>query len=160
MGEPTIDLKALLVEHEDCDAGTVQKLRNGLAQGGNQFKSLREVTDTLAKRLETGTGNPKKLHLKLGIAFFFLGFMEKAAEHLRHADTALGAFYLGRALTARQEYDEALKAFEKAEKLGYTASTVRLQRAGIYLRKHDAAKAREILNEARKEGLESHSAEY
>ena len=41
MGDPPIDLKALLVEHEDCDAGTVQKLRNGLAQGGGQFRALR-----------------------------------------------------------------------------------------------------------------------
>lgn len=160
MGDPQIDLKALLVEHEDCDAGTVQKLRAGLAQGGNQFRSLREVTETLAKRIETGQGNPKKLHLKLGIAFYFLGYMDKAAENLRHAETALGAFYLGRALIARQQYDEALKAFDKAEKLGYTASTVRLQKAGIYLRQGDPNHAREILNLSKKEGLESHSAEY
>src|SRR5215207_5711011 len=118
MGDPQIDLKALLVEHEDCDAGTVQKLRNGLAQGGNQFRTLRDVTDALNKRLESGAGNPKKLHLKLGIAFYFLGYMQRAADHLRQAETALGAFYLGRALAARQDYDEALKAFEKAEKLG------------------------------------------
>ncbi|HEX4591778.1 MAG TPA: DNA-directed RNA polymerase subunit alpha C-terminal domain-containing protein [Gemmataceae bacterium] len=160
MAEPQIDLKALLVEHEDCDAGTVQKLRTGLAQGGPQFRSLREVTETLTKRLETGQGNPKKLHLKLGIAYYFLGYMEKAAEHLRHAETALGAFYLGRALVARQEYGEALKAFDKAEKLGYTASTVRLQKAGIHLRQGDPAPARTILDQSRKEGLESHSAEY
>jgi N-acyl-D-aspartate/D-glutamate deacylase len=31
------------------------------------------------------------------------------------AEGALGAFYLGRALASKQEYDEALKAFEKAE---------------------------------------------
>jgi DNA-directed RNA polymerase subunit alpha len=160
MGDPQVDLKALLVEHEDCDAGTVQKLRNGLAQGGNQFRNLREVTEALTRKLESGAGNPKKLHLKLGIAYYFLGYMEKAAENLRQADTALGAYYLGRALAARQEYDEALKAFDKAEKLGYTASTVRLQKAGIHLRKHDAGKARDILNDAKKEGLESHSAEY
>src|SRR5262249_8526918 len=91
MADPQIDLKALLVEHEDCDAGTVQKLRTGLAQGGGQFRSLREVTEALAKRLEAGQGNPKKIHLKLGIAYYFLGYMEKAAEHLQHADTALGA---------------------------------------------------------------------
>jgi DNA-directed RNA polymerase subunit alpha len=160
MGEPQIDLKALLVEHEDCDAGTVQKLRNGLAQGGPQFRSLREVTETLVKRLEANQGNPKKLHLKLGIAFYFLGYMEKAAEHLAHAETALGAFYLGRALMARHQYGEALKAFDKAEKLGYTASTVRLQKAGIHLRQGDPTHAREILNQSKKEGLESHSAEY
>ena len=58
MGDPQIDLKALLIEHEDCDAGTVQKLRNGLVQGGAQFRTLREVTDTLKKRLEANAGNP------------------------------------------------------------------------------------------------------
>jgi hypothetical protein len=47
-----------------------------------------------------------------------------------------------------------------AEKLGYTASTVRLQRAGIYLKKHELSKVREYLGDAKKEGLESHSAEY
>jgi DNA-directed RNA polymerase subunit alpha len=160
MGDPQIDLKALLVEHEDCDAGTVQKLRNGLAQGGTQFRSLREVTEALARRLESGQGNPKKIHLKLGIAYYFLGYMEKASEHLKHAETALGAFYLGRALAAHQQYDESLKAFDKAEKLGYTASTVRLQKAGIHLKQGDAPHAREILNQSKKEGLESHSAEY
>jgi len=160
MSEPQIDLKALLIEHEDCDAGTVQKLRNGLAQGGGQFRALREVTEQLKKRLEGGMGNPKKLHLKLGIAYFFLGYMERAAENLQQADTALAAFYLGRALAARQHYDESLKAFEKAEKLGYTGSTVRLQRAGIYLRKNDLSKVREYLGDAKKEGLESHSAEF
>ena len=47
--DQVIDLKALLVEREDCDAGTVQKLREGLAQGGNQFRTLREVTSFSAK---------------------------------------------------------------------------------------------------------------
>ena len=40
--DQVIDLKALLVEREDCDAGTIQKLREGLAQGGTQFKALKE----------------------------------------------------------------------------------------------------------------------
>ena len=41
MVEPLlIDLKALLVEKEDCDAGTMRKLREGLAQGGKQYDTL------------------------------------------------------------------------------------------------------------------------
>ena len=40
-----IDLKALLVEREDCDAGTVQKLREALAQGKTQYRTLRDVTE-------------------------------------------------------------------------------------------------------------------
>ena len=67
MVEPMlIDLKALLVEREDCDAGTVQKLREGLAQGGVQFRTLREVNDLLRKKLETAPPVlAKKLHLMM-----------------------------------------------------------------------------------------------
>jgi DNA-directed RNA polymerase subunit alpha len=159
MPEHLIDLKALLVERPDCDAGTVQQLRNALAQGGTQYRTLRDVTEVLKKKLETAPPAQAKIwHLKVGIASFFLGYTGQAAEHLRHADTALAAFYLARALASRQEYDEALKAFDKAEKAGYTASQVRLQRAGIYRLKGDLAEARKVLGSL--QDLSSHSAEY
>lgn len=160
MVEPMlIDLKALLVEREDCDAGTVQQLRNALAQGGTQYRTLRDVTDILKKKLETAQpAQHKRMNLKLGIASYFLGYTSQAIEHLRHAEGALANFYLGRALGSRQEYDEALKAFEKAEKLGYTATQVQLQRIGIYRLKGDITQARAILHKM--EELSSHSAEY
>src|SRR4029453_4733344 len=103
MADSLIDLKALLVEREDCDAGTVTKLREGLAQGGPQFKNLREGTEGLRKKLETAApAQQKKLNLKLGIANYFLGHMGHAVESLRHAEGALAAFYLGPALAARR----------------------------------------------------------
>lgn len=154
-----IDLKALLVEREDCDAGTVQQLRNGLAQGGTQFRTLRDVTQALQKKLETAApAQAKKLQLKLGIALFFLGHTLQAAEHLRQAEGTLASFYLGRALLSRHEYDEALKAFDKAGKLGYTASQVQLQKAGVHRLRGDLAQARSMLQEQK--NLASHSAEY
>jgi DNA-directed RNA polymerase subunit alpha len=154
-----IDLKALLVEREDCDAGTVQKLREALAQGGNQHRALRDVTETLKKKIESSTGTiAKRWHLKLGIASFFLGYVSQAIEHLRQAEGALANFYLGRALNSRREFDEALKAYDKAEKSGYTASQVQLQRAGIYRQKGDLTQARSILGKLG--DLSSHSAEY
>jgi DNA-directed RNA polymerase subunit alpha len=157
--ESMIDLKALLVEREDCDAGTVQQLRNALAQGGTQYRSLRDVADNLKKKLESASGTTaKRWHLKLGIAQFFLGHMGEAVEQLRQAEGALANFYLGRALASRQEYDESLKAFDRAEKAGYTASQVNLQRAGIYRQKSDLAQARVVLS--RLEELGSHNAEY
>jgi DNA-directed RNA polymerase subunit alpha len=157
--EPMIDLKALLVEREDCDAGTVQQLRNALAQGGTQYRSLRDVADILKKKVESASGAAaKRWHLKLGIAQFFLGHMGDALEHLRQSEGALANFYLGRALASRQEYDEALKAFDRAEKAGYTASQVNLQRVGIHRQKSDLAQARVVLS--RLEDLSSHNAEY
>src|SRR5712692_3299932 len=141
-----IDLKALLVEREDCDAGTVQQLRNALAQGGPQFRSLRDVTDILRKRLEVAaTAQAKRWHLKLGIALYFLGHTLAAIEQLKQAEGALANFYLGRALASRQDFDEALKAYERAEKAGYTATQVQLQRAGIFRQKGDMHHARNAL---------------
>jgi DNA-directed RNA polymerase subunit alpha len=154
-----VDLKALLVEREDCDAGTVQKIREGLAQGGGQYRVLRDVTEVLEKKAETATGAAaKKWQLKLGISLFFLGHLSEAVEHLKQAEGALASFYLGRALADRQEFDEALKAFDKAEKSGYTSSQVQLQKAGIFRQKGEMGPARAILHKL--EDQSSHSAEY
>jgi DNA-directed RNA polymerase subunit alpha len=161
MVEPMlIDLRALLVEKEDCDAGTVAKVREGLAQGGNQYRVLKDAIEALKKKLESAAGTAaKRLHLKLGIAQFFLGHTRDAVEQLRQGEqTALANFYLGRALVSLQEFDEALKAFEKAEKLGYNADLVKLQRAGVYRQKGDLGQARGILRGLDK--LASHSADY
>ncbi len=155
----TIDLRAILVEREDCDAGTVTKVREALAQGGTQFRSLRDATDLLRKRLEGSSGPAaKKWHLKLGIALYFLGYVGEAAEHLRQAEGALANFYLGKALASRHEFDDALKAYERAEKAGYTASQVNLQRAGLYRLKGELSQARAVLNKLQDQA--SHSAEY
>ncbi len=160
MVEPmVIDLKALLVEKEDCDAGTVQKVREALAQGGTQYRSLRDVTEVLRKKAEAATGAPgKRWQLKLGVACYFLGHTREAVDHLRQSEGALANFYLGRALSSLQEFDDSLKAFERSEKSGYTSSQVQLQKAGVYRQKGDLGQARGILNKL--EELSSHSAEY
>ena len=107
-----IDLKSLLVEREDCDAGTVQRLRDGLAQGKTQFRTLRDVNETLKKRLDVAAGvQAKKLHLKLGIANYFLGHLAVAIENLRQAEWALAAFYLGKS----QREEDALTSWIDAE---------------------------------------------
>jgi DNA-directed RNA polymerase subunit alpha len=154
-----IDLKALLVEREDCDAGTVAKIREALAQGGKQYRSLREVADILDKKAGSISGAAaKKFQLKLGITKFFLGHVGDAIEHLKQSEGALANFYLGRALADRREFEEASKAFDRAEKSGYTASQVQLQRAGIHRQTGDLKQARGILNKL--EDQASHSSEY
>jgi DNA-directed RNA polymerase subunit alpha len=154
-----IDLKALLVEREDCDAGTVQQLRSALAQGKNQYRNLREATEALKKKIEAASGiQAKRLHLKLGIALYFLGHLADAVEHLKQGEGALANFYLGKALLERQDLDEALKAFERAEKSGYTAAQVHLQRAGIFRKKGELKEARTVLNKL--EDQATHNAEY
>jgi DNA-directed RNA polymerase subunit alpha len=159
MVDHVIDLKALLVEREECDAGTVQQLRNALAQGGSQYRTLRDVAQVLEKKLESATGAAaKRWHLKLGLTCYFLGYTARAVEHLRQSEGGLASYYLGRALTSRQDYDEAMKAFDKAEKGAYTPSQVQLQRAGIHRQKGELKEARGVLNKLGE--LATHSAEY
>src|SRR5207253_7137833 len=111
------------------------------------------------KRLETAAaGQAKKWHLKLGVALFFLGHTSEAVEHLKHAEGALASFTLGRAQVSLGQLDEALKAFEKAEKSGYNASQVQLQRAAIYRQRNELDKARALLEKLG--DLAKHNAEY
>ncbi len=155
-----IDLKALMVEREDCDAGTVEKLRAGLAQGKTQYRTLREAAEALQKKVEANANNPagKRWHLKLGVAQYFIGHLTDAIENFKQAEGALANFYLGKALLEKQQLDEALKAFEKAEKAGYNPNQVKLQKAGIYRLRGDVGQARTILKEV--EGQASHNPEY
>src|SRR5260370_25127649 len=155
-----IDLKALMVEREDCDAGTVEKLRSGLAQGKTQYRAVRESGEALKKKVEAnaGTGSGKRWYLKLGIAQYFLGHLSDAIENFKLSEGALANFYLGKALLEKQQLDEAFKAFEKAEKAGYNTNQVKLQKAGIYRQKNDIAQARSVLKEV--ENQASHNPEY
>ena len=153
------DIKALFLEKEDCDAGTVQRLRDGLSQGPTQYKALRDAIDAMKPKLDAATGGAaKKWQLKLGIASFFMGRIRDAAEHLKLADSALAQFYLGRALTSSHDYDEALKAFERSEKAGYTASQVNLQRVGIIRQQGNMKAAHDMLTKLAE--LSSHSGDY
>ena len=122
MTETLVDLRAILVEREDFEGGMVSKLREGLAQGGSQVRALRDIIDTLHKRLAVAVpAQQKKIHLKLGIAHYFLGHMASSVENLHKSEGPLASFYLGLGHVNRHEYPEALAAFEKAEKSGYSA---------------------------------------
>ncbi len=159
MTETLIDLRALLVEREEFEGSMVSKLREGLAQGPAQIRSLRDINDVLQKRLAASAGpQQKKLHLKLGVVHFYLGHMNAAVDHLKQSEGPLASFFLGRAHAARQEYDEALKAFEKSEKSGYAAQQVQLQRAGILRHQGHIAEAKAIL--AKVKDMAAHNSEF
>jgi len=171
--ESLIDLRALLVEREDFEGGMVGRLREGLAQGGAQLRALKDILDTLAKRLAVAAPpQQKKMHLKLGVANFFLGHMRTAVEHLKQTDGPLAAFFMGQAHVAlgqakpysddaadtTDHFDAALKAFDKAEKSGYAAQLVQLQRAGVLRLQKHVPEAKAIL--VKLKDAAAHNAEY
>ena len=66
-----VDLKVLLVEKDVCDAGTVQQIRNGLAEDIAQYHILRDATEVLKKKLvDAKPEQTNKLHLKIGLSLF------------------------------------------------------------------------------------------
>jgi DNA-directed RNA polymerase subunit alpha len=172
MTEALIDLKALLVEREDFEGGMVSKLREGLAQGGPQVRNLKDILDTLTKRHAVAAPpQQKKIHLKLGIANYFLGHARAGIDHLQKAEGPLAAFFLGQAHVAigqaRQyaeeadntdHYDAALKAFDRAEKSGYATQQVQLQRAGVLRLQGHLGEAKTILTKLK--DAAAHNAEY
>ncbi len=159
MTDVLIDLRALLVERDEFEGSMVSKLREGLAQGGQQIKSLKDINETLNKRLAAAAGpQQKKLHLKLGVVQFFLGRVDAAIEHLKQSDGPLAAFFLGRAYAQHGQFDESLKAFERAEKSGYAAQQVQLQRAGVLRQQGHLAEAKQILSKIK--DMAAHNAEF
>jgi DNA-directed RNA polymerase subunit alpha len=153
------DVKSLFLEREECDAGTVQQLRQALTHSPAQYRVLRETVEAMKQKLAQASGAAaKRWHLKLGIASYFLGRTRETVEHLKQAEGALANFYLARALISLQEWDDALKALDRAEKAGYTASQVQLLRAEVYRRQGRLQQAREVLDKLR--DLSTHSGEY
>lgn len=149
----------MLVEREDFEGGMVSKLREALAQGGPQIRHLKEVVDILKKRLVVAAGaSAKKIHLKLGVVHFFLGYMTEAVEHLQNAEGPLASFYLGRALVAKHDYDAAYGAFDRAEKQGYSAQQVQLQKAGVLRLRGHIPEAKALLSKLK--DAAAHNAEY
>lgn len=159
MTDQLIDMRAMLVEREDFEGGMVSKLREALAQGGPQVRNLKEVVDILGKRLAVAAGAAgKKIHLKLGIINFFLGHMTEAVDHLHKAEGPLAAFYLGRALVNQHDYDAAYGAFDRAEKSGYSAQQVQLQKAGVLRLRGHTPEAKALLGKLK--DAAAHNAEF
>ena len=159
MTEPLIDLRALLVEREEFEGSMVTKLREGLSQGPNQIRALKDIQDTLQKRLAASAGpQQKKLHLKLGVVHFYSGRMVQAIDHFKQSEGPLAAFFQGRAHVQRGEFDEALKTFDRAEKSGFAAQSVQLQRAGVLRQLGDLAQAKTILVKVKE--ASAHNAEF
>jgi len=157
--EQLIDMRAMLVEREDFEGGMVSKLREGLAQGGPQVRNLKEVVDILGKRLAVAAGpQAKKIHLKLGIINFFLGSLQESVDQLHKAEGPLAAFYLGRALVQQQDYDAAYGAFDRAEKSGYSAQQVQLQKAGVLRLRGHNPEAKALLGKLK--DAAAHNAEF
>ena len=126
---PLIDIRSLLLERDDMDAGVVQQLKTALAESPAQHRTLKEVAETLEEQVSLGDGRGPARALKLGIASYLLGRTERCAELLADAKGPLAQFYLGLALIDLGRYDDAISALSSAASSGYAAPQVKLHTA-------------------------------
>jgi DNA-directed RNA polymerase subunit alpha len=87
-----------------------------------------------------------------------MGHTSEAIENLTHGESSLAFFYLGKACLSTKNIEEASKAFDKAEKLGYNINQVQLQRIDLLRQKENLKEAKATL--VKLEELASHSAEF
>ncbi len=90
------------------------------------------------------------LHLKAGIANYFLGDQEKARACLCRAmrykkDLPEAELWLGLSLAAEGNYSEALSHYRRAKREGYTRTNLHQAMGEAYLATNDAKRARACL---------------
>ncbi len=146
MTEPLIDLRALLVEREDFEGGMVGEAPRGAGPGrsaGPQPQgNLRHPPEAARRRRRTAAeedppqARRRRLlprpHPHRGRA------PEQGRRPARRVLPRPGPRHLGQARAYADDdgdktdhYDAAYKAFDKAEKTGYAAQQVQLQKAGV-----------------------------
>lgn len=74
-----------------------------------------------------------------------MGHTGEAIENLTHGESSLAFFYLGKACLSTKNIEEASKAFDKAEKLGYNINQVQLQRIDLLRQKKTSKKQKPLL---------------
>jgi len=112
----TIDVTDMITGTGPFGPSELRQLCEGLAEGGDMFRSLR-----LAVRDLEGTSDRSPAStVRLGVGQYLLGRFSDAIDTLKAADgSAMALYYLGRSQAASEAYDDAATAFRGAGRAGY-----------------------------------------
>lgn len=131
--------------HDSTTFGPEEVKQLQAAIGGSQYSEVRQEVANLRQELEDGNA-PKGASVRLGIAFYLLGKHDSAESYLKKAgNDSLAEFYHGNVLVALERYDDSVKSFEHAAKLGYDPVQCQLCRAGAIRAKGDIDTAESLL---------------
>ncbi|QDT00581.1 DNA-directed RNA polymerase subunit alpha C-terminal domain-containing protein [Adhaeretor mobilis] len=149
------DIKQIVVSPSTFGPNEIKDISAAISADYANFRTLREATAELRDQ-ESRT---PAASARLGVCQYLVGKYSAAIETLTTADGgALTHFFLGRANLALDNYDEALTAYESAERAGYNKDEVSLAKAEAlrYIGRPEEALA--ILNEL--SGAVEQTAEY
>ncbi len=158
-----IDVRSIVLESEQFGPEQVQTIQELLANDLDALRQLRETAQVLRDRLRKASGAKKRdLAKRLGIVEYLLGRATTAEHYLYDAgDDPFALEYMGKAHLAREQFDQAAKAFEAARKAGADPVLMTLYEAAAYRRSGDLDKAEQLLKSVENTlSTRAHNAEY
>jgi DNA-directed RNA polymerase subunit alpha len=119
-----IDIRARFAASPKLEKGEIENVLRA-ATGPQAAEFERTINDLTAQA--AGDANAA---VRAGIGQFYLGRPQQAVALLEGSSDGLGLFYLGQALATLDRHQDAVNAFERAEKAGYDRIDCTLRRAG------------------------------
>lgn len=150
-----IDVKQIVVSTSAFGPREIEQITASIANNYNRYRDLRDAV----AELEAQPNRSPATAARLGVCYYLLGRYSDAIDTLAHSDGgALTHFYLGKAYLALDRYQEALTAYESAERAGYARDAVALAKAEAQRYHGQPQAALETLNSL--SGAVEQSAEY
>jgi DNA-directed RNA polymerase subunit alpha len=149
------EIKQIVLSTSAFGPREIERIVGSISENYGNYRILRDA----AQELESQPSRSPAMQARLGVCLYLLGRYSDAIEKLAHSDGgALTHFYLGKAYLALDRYDEAITAYESAEKAGYDRDTVKLARAEALRYAGNTAESLKLLDSL--SGAVEHSAEY
>lgn len=121
-----VDLKDLVVSNSSFGPAEIEQLVARIADDYSSYRALRAAVGELEDQKEQTPASA----VRLGVCYYLLGRYRHAITTLKASDGgALAHYYLARSYLAREQYQEAVEAFEAAAKAGYDKDMCTLGRA-------------------------------
>jgi DNA-directed RNA polymerase subunit alpha len=124
-----VDVKEMVLANASFGPQEIQQLVAAIREDYANHGQLREAVQELESREDRSPAAAARL----GVCYYLLGRYRLAIETLSKADGgAMSYFYLGKAQSALERYDEAIESYKSAKKAGYNADDCALATAEVH----------------------------
>ena len=140
---PEIELKDILLSNSSFGPNEIAVISNRICNDFSQFPNLKDVTQVLEGQTERSPATS----VRLGVCQYLTGDFETAITTLGNADGgALAYFYQGKSHFALENFDQAIAAYESAQKAGYNGDQCQIAVAEVKRKSKDLSAAMAILD--------------
>ncbi len=123
-----IDLREIVLGNQTFGPSDIERICYTIGEDFTQLALLRDAVN----ELENADDNSPATRTRMGVCCYLLGKFREAEASLKQGDGgALTQYYLGRVAVQTENYEQAIKYFESAEKAGYTPELCQLAIAEV-----------------------------